>query len=477
MSLEPTKSPPESEPSAILRAWSITLQLVFFFTIGAAGLVLLAMLASYWVVIQHVNNDNDRYLSDKLAALRADMAADSGPQSLSQELAIIHVADKIYAVRVIDSAGKIVAESPKMPRVLPVEIFPKTLSFSGQRPATVIYHAANHKTFALVTAKANVGSQSLTVQLAQERTHDERFTARYAALLTGMLGCGILTCAGVAMLVTRRTLRPLRRLRDSIERIGATRLEERVPMGSWPGELQPLALGFNNMLGRLEDSFTRLSQFSADLAHELRTPISILRGEAEGALTKPQTLEQYREVIASSLEEMQRLSTMIDNLLFLARAETIGSIKRQFFDGHAALKEICEFYEVLSQEQDVELSCEGRGPVYAEPGLFRRALINLITNALRFTPAGGRVTVSLQHRDGTSEIAVADTGCGISPQHVPNVFNRFFRGDAPRSSHGSGLGLSIVKSIMQTHDGNVSVQSEVGRGTVVTLSFPNAKPI
>jgi two-component system heavy metal sensor histidine kinase CusS len=248
-------------------------------------------------------------------------------------------------------------------------------------------------------------------------------------------------------------------------------------MGSWPGELQPLALGFNNMLGRLEDSFTRLSQFSADLAHELRTPISILRGEAEGALTKPQTLEQYREVIASSLEEMQRLSTMIDNLLFLARAETIGSIKRQFFDGHAALKEICEFYEVLSQEQDVELSCEGRGPVYAEPGLFRRALINLITNALRFTPAGGRVTVSLQHRDGTSEIAVADTGCGISPQHVPNVFNRFFRGDAPRSSHGSGLGLSIVKSIMQTHDGNVSVQSEVGRGTVVTLSFPNAKPI
>ena len=131
--------------------------------------------------------------------------------------------------------------------------------------------------------------------------------------------------------------------------------------GSWPGELQPLALGFNNMLGRLEDSFTRLSQFSADLAHELRTPISILRGEAEGALTKPQTLEQYREVIASSLEEMQRLSTMIDNLLFLARAETVGSIKRQFFDGRAALKEICEFYEVLSQEQDVELSCEGRG--------------------------------------------------------------------------------------------------------------------
>jgi two-component system heavy metal sensor histidine kinase CusS len=163
---------------------------------------------------------------------------------------------------------------------------------------------------------------------------------------------------------------------------------------------------------------------------------------------------------------------MIDNLLFLARAETIGSTKRQLFDGRAAIEKVREFYEALSQEQGVALNCEGEGQVYAEPVLFRRALVNLITNALRFTPSGGRVTVSLQHRDGASEIAVADTGCGISSQHLPNVFDRFFRGDAPRSSQGSGLGLSIVKSIMQLHDGSVSVQSDVGHGTVVTLRFP-----
>jgi two-component system heavy metal sensor histidine kinase CusS len=433
------------------------------------------MLASYWVVIQHVNQDNDRYLMDKLVALRADMAADSGPQSLSQELTIIHVADKAYAVRVLDSAGNIVAESPEMPQVLPVEIFPKTLSILGQRPVTGIYHAANRKTFALVTAIANLGSQRLTIQLAQERTRDEVFIAHYAALLTGMLGCGVLTCVGVAILVTRRTLRPLKRLTESIERVGATRLEERVPVRGWPNELQPLALGFNKMLGRLEDSFARLSQFSADLAHELRTPIAILRGEAEGALTKPRTPEQYREVIESSLEEMQRVSAMTDNLLFLARAETIGSIKRQFFDGRATIEKVREFYELLSQEQGVELNSEGEGQVYAEPVLFRRALVNLITNALRFTPSGGRITVSLQHGDGASEIAVADTGCGISSQHLPNVFDRFFRGDAPRSSQGSGLGLSIVKSIMHIHNGNVSVRSDVGRGTVVTLRFPDPK--
>ena len=475
MSSEPTKSPSWPGPSALPRTWSITFQLVLIFTIGAGGLVLFTMLASYWVAIQRVNNDNDRYLTDKLAAIQADLAADSGTQSLSQELKIIHVADKVYAVRVLDSAGNTVAESPAMPQVLPVEIFPKTLSIPGQRPVPQTYHAANHKTFALVTAVADLGNQRLTLQLAQERTRDERFATRYAALLTVMLGCVVLTCAGVAILVTRRTLRPLRRLAESIERTGATRLDERVPVGGWPDELQPLALGFNKMLGRLEDSFTRLSQFSADLAHELRTPIAILSGEAEGALTKPRNLEQYREVIESSLEEMQRLSAMIDNLLFLARAETIGSIKRQFFDGRAAIEKVREFYEALSEDQGLELNSEGEGQVYAEPVLFRRALVNLITNALRFTPSGGRVIVSLQHRDGASEIAVADTGCGISAQHLPNVFDRFFRGDAPRSSQGSGLGLSIVKSIMQIHDGNVSVQSDVGRGTVVTLRFPDPK--
>jgi two-component system heavy metal sensor histidine kinase CusS len=321
----------------------------------------------------------------------------------------------------------------------------------------------------------NLGSQRLTVQLAQERTQDERFAAYHAALITLMLGCVIVTCAGVAILVTRRILLPLKRLAESIERTGATRLDERVPMGSWPEELQPLAIGFNKMLARLEDSFTRLSQFSADLAHELRTPMAILRGEAEGALIKPRTPEQYRTVIESSLEEMQRLSAMIDNLLFLARAETIRSIKPQFFDGRAAIEQVREFYEALSQDQGVELNSEGEGQVYAEPVLFRRALVNLITNALRFTPSGGRVTVSLKHRDGGSEVAVADTGCGISAQHLTNVFDRFFRGDAPRTSQGSGLGLSIVKSIMQIHHGNVSVKSDVGHGTVVALRFPHPK--
>ncbi len=475
MSSEPNKSAVDSPPPpARQRSWSIAIRLVLLFTVVAAFLLLLAMGAAYWTVVQHVVHDNDRYISEKLAAIRADIAADAGAESLNRELKIIRAADKTYAVRVLDAAGHVVAETPRMNTLLPISVFPTDFSVRGERPLTVSY-TKNGKYFALVTAVAEVGAQKLTLHLAQDRTHDERFIAHYAALLTGMLGCAVLTCAGIASLVTRRGLRPLKHLAQSIERIGATHLDERVPLGDWPEELHPLAIGFNKMLARLEDSFTRLSQFSADLAHELRTPIAILRGEAEGALTKPRNSDQYREVIESSLEEFQRLSAMIDNLLFLARAETSDSFQRNYFDGRPAIDEIREFYEAVSQDQGVEIQCRGDGKVYANPGLFRRALINLVTNALRFTPSGGSVTVALEQRNGGSEVSVADTGCGISSQHVPHVFNRFFRGDAPRNSQGTGLGLAIVKSIMQVHDGDVSVSSELNQGTTVTLKFPDAQ--
>ncbi|HXA09210.1 MAG TPA: heavy metal sensor histidine kinase [Chthoniobacterales bacterium] len=476
MSSKPTDSIPVPKTLFGRRSWSIAFRLVLLFTIAAAVLLLATMAASLFTVMKHVEHDNDRYLTDKLAALRADIASDAGPQSLANELKIIRAADKAYAVRVLNPAGKVVAESPSMERLLPMEVFPRSLWLPGQRPEPEIYYARNGKTFALVTSFADVGSQRLTVQLAQDRTHDEQFASRYGALLTGVLGCAVLTCAGVALLVTRRGLRPLKQLAESVERIGATHLDERVLVERWPDELQPLALGFNKMLGRLEDSFTRLSHFSADLAHELRTPIAILRGEAEGVLTKPRTPEQYREVIESGLEELQRLSGMIDNLLFLARAETIGPLNRSYIDGRAAIEKIREFYEAVSQDQGVEIVCRGEGKVYAEPVLFRRALINLITNALRFTPSGGSVTVSLVHQKGESNVSVADTGCGIPSEHVPNLFDRFFRGDASRSAQGTGLGLSIVKSIMQIHNGDVSVQSDLGKGTIVTLRFPDLEP-
>jgi two-component system heavy metal sensor histidine kinase CusS len=261
---------------------------------------------------------------------------------------------------------------------------------------------------------------------------------------------------------------------QSLMRIGPKRLHERIPPEGWPRELRPLAVAFDEMLDRLEDSFTRLSQFSADLAHELRTPIANIRGEGEVALTRIRTPDEYREVIESSLGECERLSGIVENLLFLARAEAAeGHIQQALFDGGAAVEKIVAFYEPLAEERRVAVTCAGEGDIHADPMLFGRAVSNLVENGLRYTAPGGTIVVSIALRPERAEISVKDTGCGIAAEHLPRVFDRFYRVDSSRSSQGSGLGLALVKSIMDLHGGSAVVESTVDRGTTVTLTFPN----
>jgi len=255
--------------------------------------------------------------------------------------------------------------------------------------------------------------------------------------------------------------------------IGPSHLNERVSPAGWPRELQPLAVAFDDMLDRLEDSFTRLSQFSADLAHELRTPIAIILGEAQVALTRSRTPDEYREVIESNVGECERLSRIIENLLFLAHAEAAdGQIQRTLLDGKAVIEKIAGFYETVAEEQHITMTCTGNDQIYADRILFDRAVSNLVENALRHTSSGGTIQISIQARATNSEISVADTGCGIAAQHIPRVFDRFYRVDSSRSSKGTGLGLALVKSIVDLHGGSAAIRSEVNHGTLVSLTFP-----
>jgi two-component system heavy metal sensor histidine kinase CusS len=260
----------------------------------------------------------------------------------------------------------------------------------------------------------------------------------------------------------------------SLRRVGPKRLHERVPLTGWPREVQPLAVAFDEMLDRLEDSFTRLSQFSADLAHELRTPIANIRGEGEVALTRARTPDEYRQVIESSVAECERLSAIVDNLLFLARAEAAeGHVQRAVFAGKEAVEKITAFHEPIAEERRVAITVFGDAEIHADPMLFGRAVSNLVENALRFTPADGTISISIAASAEESKISVKDNGCGIAAEQLPRVFDRFYRADSSRSAQGSGLGLALVKSIMDLHGGSAVVGSEVGRGTVVTLTFPN----
>jgi two-component system heavy metal sensor histidine kinase CusS len=148
------------------------------------------------------------------------------------------------------------------------------------------------------------------------------------------------------------------------------------------------------------------------------------------------------------------------------------SIERKKFDGGAAVEKIAAFYRTLAEDRDVAIHCSGEGEIYADPVLFERAMSNLVDNALRFTPDGGEIKISIRIRDAHSEIAVSDNGCGIAPEHLPRVFDRFYRADPSRSSGGAGLGLALLKSIVELHGGSARIQSEVSRGTTVTLAFP-----
>jgi two-component system heavy metal sensor histidine kinase CusS len=227
------------------------------------------------------------------------------------------------------------------------------------------------------------------------------------------------------------------------------------------------------MLQRLDNSFTRLSQFSADLAHELRTPIANMLGEAQVALTRDRTATEYRETIESSVAECERLSRIVDNLLFVARVDAASEpIARKQFDARAAIEKIAAFYQTVADDHHVTISCSGNGQIYADPDLFERAVGNLLDNSLRFTPEHGLIRIAFSKHNGNFEVAVSDNGYGIAAEHLPHVFDRFYRAESSRSSEGAGLGLALVKSIVDLHGGSATIQSDVGQGTTVTLKFP-----
>jgi two-component system, OmpR family, heavy metal sensor histidine kinase CusS len=453
---------------------SIASQLVLLFTLAAALLLSCGLGVFYWLVVRNAFEEDNAVLADKISALSADLKKSGGPKALEEELKGVRTGEHtVYWVRVLDSAGRTVTETTGMDRLLPPSIFPTTHNTTSSTRNPKNYRMGA-RLFSLVATIEEANGQPYTIQVAQDRSTDERFTKEFGALVAVVLACGILASTVIAITVTKRGLRPLGEMTHSLEHIGPTHLNERVAPAGWPRELRPLAVAFDEMLGRLEDSFTRLSQFSADLAHELRTPIANILGEAQVTLTRARTSDEYREVIESTVGECERLSKIVDNLLFLARAEAAREhIQRTLFDGRAAIERIATYYRTLAEDRHVVITCAGEGEIYGDPVLFGRAISNLVDNALRFTPDGGTIGISIAVHAGHSEISVSDTGCGIAAEHLPRVFDRFYRADSSRSSHGAGLGLALVKSITDLHGGSATLKSEINRGTTVVLTFPN----
>ena len=461
------------------RPWSLVTRLAVYYTICATVLLLVAMSILYAFVVQHIDADDDLFLADTLRSVKADLA--------EKHLASDHLlADEVppgtidYFVRILDQQTKqVIAERPQIGHRVPPSIFPAPPG-DGQIPADGFeYKSPSGHWYFLMSATGVLNSESprpVVIQVAQDGSDEKAFMRNFGRLLLAVLIGGIICSGTIAFFAARRALRPLEEMATATEKVQASQLHQRLGGGRWPSELTALAAGFDKMLARLEESFDRLSRFSADLAHELRTPIQNLRSESEVALTRPRTAAEYREVIELSVEEYQRLSGTIDSLLFLARSENAETrLNRVKFKIGPEVDTILDFYDAAAREHEISLSRKGDGELFADPTLFRRAISNVVSNALRHTARAGQIQVFVVTSSKRVDIAVQDNGCGIGPEHLPRIFDRFYRADAARSSDSTsnGLGLAIVKSIMDLHGGSVQAESALQVGTKVTLSFPS----
>lgn len=464
------------------RRWSLAARLTAWYTASTFVLILAAVGFLYWALVATLEHEDDQFLLDKasmvlailreapadLHELRAEIERESGTQGIA----------RLY-LRVLDASGMTIAATTGMDQLLPVSDFASAVPFdTAARHSMELESMAGtpRRTFRAIAVKVP-GEPARNIHVAMDRTIEEDLLFRFRCYAGATLVVSLLVCGIVGHGLARRGLRPIQDITLAARRVQSSTLHERLDDSQLPSELANLAGTFNEMLNRLEDSFRRLERFSADIAHELRTPINNLRGETEVALNQPREPEHYREVLTSGLEEYARLSHLIDSLLFLARAESPQTqVIRERLDVARELATVREFFAAATEEAGVTLKVHAAAGVSAalDRTQFQQAISNLIGNALAHTPRGGSITLNATGDGDTVTVEVADTGTGIAAEHLPHVFDRFYRADPSRtSSSGSvGLGLALVKSIAALHGGTCTIESDVGRGTRVRLVFP-----
>jgi heavy metal sensor kinase len=315
------------------------------------------------------------------------------------------------------------------------------------------------------------------VQVGELLTSVDATLAGFDRLLLWMIAGGLALAAVAGRWLASSALAPLSRLAVATQGIGIKNLDARLSVRGANDELDHVAQAFNRTLARVERSVGEMRQFSAALAHELRTPVAILRGEAELALRPSASGEDLRQVLMRQIDEFDRLTRLINQILTLARAEG-GEIEmaNRSVDLAALGASVAEQIEPVAAEQGITLSCDVADGVVVrgDAGWLERLLLILLDNAIKFTPEGGRISIAFSCAKGLAHVAVTDTGMGISPDALPHLFERFYRVDPARShqTQGAGLGLALAKWIAERHSGTIDVKSRTGEGSTFTVSLP-----
>lgn len=455
------------------RPASLGSRLAWLYSLAAAGVFTVAAWLIEQAVEAHFVEEDMMVMQGKFDIARAALAQLDTPEALrplperTRDALVAHTG---LALRVARSNGEVLYSSAPAGEALPefplVSGTPQAHKWSR--------HGLDWRGFTAEAPVAVAGEAPLLVTVALDIAHHEHFLRGFRHSLALVVGSAILIVAALSWAITRRALRPIRNMAHLASEMSASRLGERLRVERLPRELHELAEAFNAMLGRLQDAFARLSEFSSDLAHELRTPISNLTMQTEVSLSRSRSADEYREVLFSSLEEYRRLSRMVADMLFLAQADNGLMVPRSETVELGALADgLIEYFEPLASERALTLKRSGEARATVDPLMIRRALANLLSNAVRHATPGSQVDLRIAHSGDEIALQVANQGEPIPPQHQPRLFDRFYRVDPSRtrSSEGAGLGLAITRSIAQAHGGSIALHSDQS-ATTFTLHLP-----
>lgn len=454
-----------------LGRYSITTRLALLFALALAALSLGAGGYLYHALTVDLTQRDDNELHGKTALAVAELSripSLAGVSAIDSALAHIVVGHDRLTLYVVGADGRVLfaTRTPRVPAGA------RTALLESAQARLVVNDGHSVRAFGR-WARLRTG-ESVAVFVESDTTETDRLLAGHlreiilAVLLSAVLGLG------AAYGIARSGLRPLSAMADTAKRISAEQLDERLSVEDAPVELRELASAFNAMLDRLQESFTRLSEFSSDLAHEMRTPLSNLIGQTQVMLSRSRSADEYRAALESNMEEFERLSRMVVDMLFLARADSPQTrVSRRPVDLRAVALKMQQFYEPILADRNVSLSVSGDGRIEADPLMVERAVSNLVSNAVRHAEPGSEITIRIDDRPPATTLQVSNRGQPIPAEVRERLFSRFAHADTDgRDSEGIGLGLAIVQSIMKLHSGAVTVDGSLEGETRFMLSFP-----
>ncbi|WP_409525604.1 heavy metal sensor histidine kinase [Nitrincola sp. MINF-07-Sa-05] len=438
----------------MIKPISLTVRLVLLFTTAATLVLLLSGWLLSLAIDRHFIEQDTTELNSRLGFIKQQLATAQTPDALDHLLTQLNT---LQTHHVMVSAIRSSSQTDTPDRSTAPELTTWQQDGHSFRRLSGIFPTAQ------IPATLPDSHIALTIDL--NITHHDEFLNYFNRLVWSFVVFFFLIMTVLAWFAARQGLAPLRKVTALATKVSAVRLDERLPLEQVPAELLPLTQSLNAMLERLENSFQRLSNFSSDIAHELRTPVNNLMIQTEVALSRARTPEEYRDLLGSNLEEYEKLARMISDMLFIAKADNGLIIPlRETINLSTEIRRIIEFFEPLAAESSVEISVEGTAEVAGDRVMLTRALSNLLSNAIRHaTPDSDIKLIITTHRDSV-RVAVENQGEEIPEEHLPYLFDRFYRAHPARdtATEHSGLGLAITRAIITAHGGQISVTSTSG---------------